>query len=108
MARRAEATRIVDDRACERAARIFDALGDSNRMRIVALLARQEMCVSDITAALDDNLSAVSQRLKLLRAERIVRTRRSGKQIFYTLADAHVVELIQNALAHARESIDSL
>lgn len=92
-----------DAAACEQAARIFDALGDASRLRIVTMLAVREMCVSDITAAMNDNLSAVSQRLKLLRSERIVRTRREGKHIFYALADDHVAELVRNALDHASE-----
>lgn len=97
------ALRRVDRGACERAAAIFRALGDPGRMHLLALLARREMCVSELAAALDDTLPAVSQRLKLLRAERIVTQRRDGKHIFYSLADRHVVELIANGLAHARE-----
>jgi ArsR family transcriptional regulator len=50
---------------------------------------------------LEDNLPAVSQRLKLLRSERIVSYRREGKHVFYSLDDDHIVELIRNALAHA-------
>lgn len=72
-------------------------------MQVLSLLAGREMCVSEIAAALGDNLPAVSQRLKLLRSERIVTQRREGKHIYYALADRHVADLIANGLAHAAE-----
>ncbi len=90
--------------ACERAAAVFRALGDTNRLRLLSLLMARELCVSEITSLLADNLSAVSQRLKLLRSERIVASRRDGKHIFYSLADGHVRDLIANALAHGNET----
>jgi ArsR family transcriptional regulator len=93
----------VDRLACEKAAGIFRALGDSARLQMLALLAQGDLCVTEIADRLDDNLSAVSQRLKLLRAERIVKHRRAGKHIYYSLADRHVAELISNALEHAEE-----
>jgi ArsR family transcriptional regulator len=62
-----------------------------------------EMCVTEIADALGDNLSAVSQRLKLLRGERIVTYRREGKHIYYSLDDNHIAELVNNAIAHAAE-----
>lgn len=70
---------------------------------MLTMLTQRELCVTEIAEALNDNLSAVSQRLKLLRSERIVKQRREGKHVYYSLADAHVVELMTNALAHARE-----
>lgn len=94
----------MPDRAgCERAAAIFRALGDTTRLQMLALLAQRELCVTEIAACMNDNLSAVSQRLKLLRSERIVAQRRAGKHVYYSLADHHVAELIANALAHANE-----
>ncbi len=88
---------------CERAAAIFRALGDANRLRLLSLLAQGEMCVTDLTKVLADNLPAVSQRLKLLRAEKLVCTRRQGKHVFYRLADEHINMLIANGLAHGEE-----
>ena len=70
---------------------------------MLAMLSQGDMCVTEIAERLGDSLSAVSQRLKLLRSERIVRQRRDGKHIFYSLADRHVAEMISNALAHAEE-----
>jgi ArsR family transcriptional regulator, lead/cadmium/zinc/bismuth-responsive transcriptional repressor len=94
---------LLDQAACQRAAGLFRMLGDPARMQVLALLAGREMCVSEIAAALGDSLPAVSQRLKLLRSERIVTQRRAGKHIYYALADKHVVDLIANGLAHAEE-----
>jgi len=87
----------------EKAAGLMKALGEVPRMRLVALLAQGEACVSELAAAENENLSTVSQRLKVLRAERLVVRRREGKHINYALADQHTVDLILNALAHAGE-----
>jgi len=93
----------VTQAALEKAAGLMKALGDVPRMRMVALLAQGEACVSELAAAENENLSTVSQRLKVLRAERLVVRRRDGKHINYALTDQHIVELILNALAHAGE-----
>lgn len=96
--------RSFDPAACERAAAIFRALGDPNRLRILMALQREEQCVTAIAEAMQDNLPAVSQRLKLLRSERIIKSRREGKHIFYSLADDCIAELITHALTHASEA----
>jgi len=70
---------------------------------MLEMLSEGDLCVSEIAERLGDNLSAVSQRLRLLRSERIVKQRREGKQIYYSLADSHVAQLISNALEHAHE-----
>jgi ArsR family transcriptional regulator, lead/cadmium/zinc/bismuth-responsive transcriptional repressor len=95
--------RVLDPLASQRAADIFRALGDASRLRLLALMLHGEMCVSEIAAALRDNLPAISQRLKLLKSERIVASRRAGKHVYYKLADQHIADLISNALAHAAE-----
>lgn len=83
-------------------------MGDVNRLRLLSLLAKSELCVTELTEALKDNLPAISQRLKLLRAERLVRTRRQGKHVFYSLTDNHIAELIANGLAHGEEPEDEV
>jgi len=93
----------VDPVALEKAANLLKALGDVPRMRLVALLAQGEACVSELAAAEQEHLSTVSQRLKVLRAEQLVVRRREGKHIRYALTDQHIVDLIFNALAHASE-----
>jgi ArsR family transcriptional regulator len=101
--RAARLARRLDKSACQRAADVFRALGDPARMQILSLLAGGELCVSELAQVLDGSLPAVSQRLKLLRSQRIVSQRREGKHVFYSLADRHIAQLIANGLAHADE-----
>src|SRR5579872_5933765 len=79
--------RLPSAAVCRNAADLFRALGDPARLKILCMLMQGEMCVSQIADILEDSLSAVSQRLKLLRSERIVSSRRAGKHVFYALAD---------------------
>jgi ArsR family transcriptional regulator, lead/cadmium/zinc/bismuth-responsive transcriptional repressor len=78
-------------------------MGDAERLRLLEFLKHGERCVTEIVAALNEKFSSVSQRLRLLRSERLVTRRRAGTHIYYALADRHVAELIQNARAHADE-----
>lgn len=87
----------------EQAAALFRALGDSARLSLLARLAQGEYCVTELAEASGEGLSTVSQRLRTLRAERLLRRRRLGKHVYYTLADEHVAMLIESALAHASE-----
>ena len=81
----------------------FKTLGDSTRIKIVSALIAGELCVCDIAATLDMSVSAVSHQLRVLRQAKIVRTRRDGKQIFYSIEDHHVGILFTVALEHVRE-----
>ncbi len=81
----------------------FKTLGDSTRIRIVSALLVSELCVCDIAAVLDMNISAVSHQLRMLKQAKIVRPRREGKVIYYSLADDHVQMLFATALAHVEE-----
>ena len=92
-----------DPAAVERAARLFRAMGDTARLRILQLLMRGEWCVTEIVEAVGEKFSTVSQRLRILRSEGLVSRRRKGTHLFYALADRHVAGLIENALAHAVE-----
>lgn len=96
---------VLDPAQLEAAARFFRAAGDAARLRILAELRAGERCVSEIAAASSDELSTVSQRLKVLHGEGLIRRRRDGKHILYRLSDAHVHALIDTALAHAEEHI---
>jgi ArsR family transcriptional regulator, lead/cadmium/zinc/bismuth-responsive transcriptional repressor len=96
----------IDERAVHEAARLFRAAGDPERLRLLALLAHGEWCVSELAEALDTGMSSVSQRLRILRSEGLVARRREGKHAYYQLLDAHVADLLDNALAHAAEPID--
>jgi len=97
----------VDLNACERAAAIFRALGDPQRLRLLMLLEAAERCVSEIGSILNEPMPAISQRLRLLKSERIVRSRREGKHVFYALADEHISRLVTNGVMHAMEEFNS-
>ncbi len=90
--------------ALDRAAAIFRAMGDPGRLRVLEMLLSGPLCVSAISQQLQDSMPAVSQRLKLLRGERLVNHRRQGKHIIYSLADQHISKLVRNGLAHASEN----
>jgi ArsR family transcriptional regulator len=93
----------VDPAAVERAARLFRAMGDPQRLALLQHLGGGELCVSELVAASGEKFPTVSARLRILRTEGLIRRRRNGLHVFYTLADAHVAGLVSNALAHADE-----
>ena len=84
-------------------AELFKMFGDSTRIKILSLLFEGEKCVQEITDASGSSQSAVSHQLRLLKQARLVRSRRSGKQIFYTLADDHVKTILGMAKEHLEE-----
>ena len=94
---------LVSSDVRERAARMLAAAGDPARLAILELLAERELCVTDLVAMTGDAMPTVSHRLRVLRAERLVRTRRERKHVFYALADAHVLDLLRTILHHAAE-----
>jgi DNA-binding transcriptional ArsR family regulator len=83
---------------------IFKLLGDPTRLKIVMALQKVEMCVCDIAAFLNMTESAVSHQLRRLREMSIVKRRREGQVLYYTLSDAHVNTLIEVGAMHAEES----
>lgn len=91
----------------EKAAGLFFALGDASRLRLLECLLHQEWCVSELAEELGEEISTISQRLKLLRMHGVISRRREGKHIYYQLSDQHITNLITNALAHASETIKS-
>ena len=78
----------------------FRALADPTRLRIVSMLAQGERCVHDVCEALELEQSAVSHQLRVLRDRRIVRSRREGRHIYYSLDDEHIEELLENGRQH--------
>ncbi len=84
----------------------FRVLGDSTRVRIVSALMYGELCVADIAATLDMSVSAVSHQLRVLRQAKMVRARRDGKQVFYSIDDHHVGIMIATGLEHLREGAE--
>src|SRR5215510_14067423 len=85
-------------------AETFKALADPTRVRILHALSHAELCVGDLAAVLEMSESAVSHQLRLLRSLRVVRGRREGKLVFYTLDDEHVTRLFQISLEHLGHS----
>jgi ArsR family transcriptional regulator len=93
----------VHEPAIERTARIFRALGEPARIRLLARLSQGEACVTELAEIEGESITVISQRLRVLRADNIVGRRRDGKHILYYLADQHVLDLVFNGLAHASE-----
>lgn len=90
----------IDSDIIKRAASFFKVVGDETRMKILCTIAEKEMCVNDIAETVEMTKSAVSHQLKLLKTEGLVKARREGKNIFYSLDDQHVVDIIEIALIH--------
>jgi len=99
--RHVAAVPALPDDAIDAAADLFRAIGDRERLRLLAVLAGGERCVTELADSVGASLSTVSQRLRVLRSEGLLARRRDGKHIYYSLVDDHVAELIGNALAHA-------
>jgi DNA-binding transcriptional ArsR family regulator len=91
------------DGAIAQLADLFHLLGDPTRLRIVLACVATPIAVSDIAAALQLSSSLVSHHLRLLRAARIVKSERQGKQVFYTAADKHISGVLADMLEHIAE-----
>jgi len=87
----------------QRMAEFFAVLSDPSRLRLLSALAKQELCVCDLAAVLKMGESAVSHQLRVLRSQRLVKYRRAGRNIYYSLADSHVISLYQEVAAHLAE-----
>ncbi|HEY7172730.1 MAG TPA: metalloregulator ArsR/SmtB family transcription factor [Vicinamibacterales bacterium] len=94
---------LLSDEAVHALAETFKVLGDATRVRILNAISRTELCVRDLAELLGLTESAVSHQLRLLRGMRLVRPRRAGQQIFYTLDDQHIVGLFAQGLEHVQE-----
>ena len=84
-------------------AETFKVLGDPTRVRLLDALSRAELCVCDLAGLLGLTESAVSHQLRLLRGMRLVRSRRAGRHIYYTMDDEHIVKLFRQGLEHVEE-----
>ena len=84
-------------------AQTFQVLGDPGRVQIVMALAAEELCVCDLASLLGTSVSAVSHQLRVLRERKVVKFRREGKKVFYTLDDHHMETLIRQAQEHISE-----
>lgn len=84
-------------------AELFKVFGDSTRIRILYVLFEAEVCVCDIAQALNMTQSAISHQLRILKQNKLVKSRRDGKSIFYSLADDHVRSIIAQGREHIEE-----
>ncbi len=82
---------------------LYKVFGDSTRIKILYVLSRAEMCVCDIAGLLGMTISAISHQLKILKQASLVKFRRDGKTVFYSLADNHVTTIINNGMDHIEE-----
>ncbi|MDR1930743.1 MAG: metalloregulator ArsR/SmtB family transcription factor [Treponema sp.] len=82
---------------------LFKVFGDSTRIRIIGALLHGELCVCDIAALLDMTKSAISHQLRVLRQAKLVKHRRDGKVVFYSLDDDHVGSIFRQGLEHVQE-----
>lgn len=84
-------------------AELFKVFGDGTRLKILYVLLSSEMCVYDIAAVLGMSQSAISHQLRVLKQMDLVKNRRDGKTIFYSLADDHIVTILSQGLDHIEE-----
>jgi ArsR family transcriptional regulator, lead/cadmium/zinc/bismuth-responsive transcriptional repressor len=96
-------TAIEDTATVEALADTFRILGDPTRIRIVDALAQGDLCVHELSDKVGISESAVSHQLRLMRTMRIVRGRREGRCVYYTLDDQHILDLFQQGLRHVSE-----
>lgn len=84
-------------------AELFKVFGDSTRIRILFVLFEADVCVCDLASALNMTSSAISHQLKILKNSKLVKSRREGKSVFYSLADEHVRAIVSQGMEHIEE-----
>ena len=94
---------IYEKETQERIAELFKGFADKTRVQILTLLLERELCVSDIADAVELSQSAISHQLRLLKQMHLIKFRREGKNILYSLADDHVRTILQMGLEHVME-----
>ena len=82
---------------------LFKVLGDETRTKILSVLVEDELCVCDIAKLLEMTKSAISHQLKVLRLARLIKSRKVGKEVFYSLEDDHVLKIYKMAIEHVTE-----
>lgn len=94
--------RMPTQQEMDDAAELFKVFGDPTRLKLLAALLAQEMCVCDLSDLLGISQSAVSHQLRLLRTSRLVKNRREGKSVYYSLDDDHVATILAQGMEHVR------
>jgi len=95
--------KMLDEESFFNLSEVFKTLGDSTRIKILYALAHNELCVHDISAVVDMNISAVSHQLRILRNMKLVRFRKEGKSVIYALDDEHILQLLRIGKEHISE-----
>ena len=95
---------LLDGLTATYLADIFKALADPTRVRIISILAQTELCVCDLAATLGMTQSAVSHQLRLMRQMRLVKNRKKGRMVYYSLDDEHIQDLFQRGLEHVEHT----
>ena len=95
--------KMIDKGTLEEMAQILKVFGDSTRIKIIDVLSISEMCVCDLAAVLEMTQSAISHQLRVLKRERLVKYRKEGKVVYYSLDDQHVKGIFDLTLEHIRE-----
>ena len=95
--------KIPEEQEIRGLADFFKVFADATRIRILCVLSCSEMCVCDLAQTLDMTQSAISHQLRILKQNKLVKSRREGKSIFYSLADGHVRTIINQGLEHIEE-----
>lgn len=96
-------SQMPEDGTLHNLADFFKVFGDATRVRILFTLAAGELCVCDIASVLHMTQSAISHQLRILKGNRLVKFRREGKTVFYSLADSHVETILTQGLSHVKE-----
>ena len=94
---------LPDDEFLYDLAELFKVFGDSTRIKVLFALFESELCVGDIAQVLGLSQSAVSHQLRILKQSKLVKFRREGRTVYYSLADAHVCTIINQGLEHIQE-----
>ena len=84
-------------------AELFKVFGDSTRMKIISALLKDELCVGEISAITNSTQSAISHQLRVLKQSKLVKYRKDGKTVYYSLDDDHIYEIYKLALEHIKE-----
>ena len=94
---------MPDDDPIYEVSELFKVFGDATRARIICALNIEEMCVCDLSALLNMTQSAISHQLRLLKVSRIVKSRKQGRVVYYSLDDAHIEQIFAMAFDHVME-----
>ena len=100
---KAVADSFPDEKKTEELCAFFGAFSDNTRIRIMWALDKGEMCVCDIAVLLDMTKSAISHQLRYLREKKLVKNRRNGKTVYYSISDDHVRQVLEKAVEHIYE-----